>query len=141
MSYITLQGLIDRYGETELVQLTDVMGDGQVDSVKVNRAIADATAEIDAYLAATGILPLTDAAALRTLERHAGVLVRYYLYSDAVTDLVQKQYDSTIAFLKAIARGDAHLGPTESGSAAPATAAPSWSTTDSVFNTESMTGF
>lgn len=139
MSYITLQGLIDRYGETELVQLTDALGDGQIDSVKVDRAIADADAEIDAYLSSRMTLPL--ASVPPVLERIAGVMVRYYLYNDAPTDLVQKQYDAAIAFLRAVARGDASLGPDASGNPTPETGAPSWSSTESVFNADSLSGF
>ncbi len=142
MSYITLQGLIDRYGETELVQLTDAIGTGQVDTAKVDRTIADADAEIDSYLVGLGILPISAASPARLpLQRIGGVMVRYYLYKDAPPDLVKDQYADAIRFLKDVSRGIAHLGPAESGAATPETAAPSWSTTDSVFNSNAMRGF
>lgn len=139
MSYITLQGLIDRYGDTELMQLTDALGTGVLDAAAINRAIADADAEIDAYLAGRMVLPLSPVPL--ALERIAAVMVRYYLYKDAAPDLVAEQYKAAVKFLAEVSAGRAQLGPAETGGATPETAAPSWSSADPVFSAESMRGF
>lgn len=139
MPYITLQGLIDRYGEIELVQLTDALGDGQIDTTKIDLAVADADAEIDSYLAGLGILPLQSIPAV--LEKHAATMVRYYLYKDAAPDLIKAQYDEAIARLRDISRGTASLGITPAGAATPNTASPSWASADPVFSADALSGF
>jgi phage gp36-like protein len=138
MPYITPSGLVARYGETELVQLTDVMGDGAMDSARVDQAIADADALIDAYLAGRVALPLDPVPAI--LTRIAGVIARYTLYDDAMPDVVEDQYQAAIKFLEAVASGKATLGPGPDGEAAPATGAPSFAARPSVF-ADGMKGY
>ncbi len=60
MAYATQQDMIDRYGLPRLVQLTDVnepQTGGLVDAV-LDARLADASAEIDGYLAGRVALPL-----------------------------------------------------------------------------------
>lgn len=139
MSYITLQGLIDRYGEAELIQLTDVLDAGVVDTDKIDRAIADADAEIDAYLAGRMTLPM--ATVPTVLERVAGAMVRYYLYKDAVTDLIKDQYTAAIKFLANVANGTAQLGPSVSGGAIPNVAEAAHAAPARVFDDFGMDGY
>lgn len=139
MTYCDLQDLIDRYGETELIQLTDDVGSGVVDSAKVARTIADVDGEINAYLARRMALPMVTVPPV--LVRIASVMVRYYLYTDVATDLVQQQYNAAIKFLQAVSTGAASLGADTSGEPTPETAAPSWSAGDSVFGPGALAGF
>jgi len=50
MSYCTLQDLRDRYGDDEIIQLTDRANIGTIDQTVVDRAIADADGEIDGFV-------------------------------------------------------------------------------------------
>lgn len=131
MPYTSLSALIDRYGEAELIQLTDRAGAGVVDEDVVDRAIADADAEIDAYLAKRVSLPLASVPAV--LDRTAAVLARYHLYNDAPTELVQSQYDAALRLLRDVANGLVSLGPDGDGGAVPESAAPSYSQGTAVF--------
>lgn len=142
MSYVTLQGLIERYGEAELIQLTDRLGDGVVDSATVERAIADVDAEIDAYLCRVTTLPLAaEAPARRVLSRFAGAMVRYYLYREGVPELVWQQYTAAVQFLSRVASGQVSLGPDDAGVAAPDSAAPSYLAPSRVFDELGLAGF
>lgn len=105
--YCTQQDMIDRFGEEELIQLTDRDGEGVVDSNVLDRAIADAAAEIDGYLATRYKLPLAETHP--ALPRLATDIARYLLYDDAATDKVQERYDKAIAFLRDVARGTVSL--------------------------------
>lgn len=60
MPYATIEQLKERFGEQLLVQLTDraEVATGEVDEDVVDRALADAGAEIDGYLAARYRLPI-----------------------------------------------------------------------------------
>jgi len=108
MDYATQADLIERFGEQELIQLTDESGRGIIDEDKVARALADAAGEIDAHIESRLQLPLDTVP--RALTRIACDITRYYLYDDAVPEQIAKRYDDAIRFLRAVARGDMQIG-------------------------------
>lgn len=109
MSYATQQNLIDRFGEQELIQLTDRANLGAIDATVVGRALNDADAQINGYLAARYTLPLTEPMPT-ILERLACDIARYALYEDKVTEIVEKRYKDAIALLRDVSSGKAELG-------------------------------
>ena len=50
MAYATVADMIARFGELEVLQLTDRNQEGVIDKAVAKTALDDATAEIDAYL-------------------------------------------------------------------------------------------
>jgi phage gp36-like protein len=120
MTYATAQDLIDRFGERELVQLTDIdePRTDAVVTVRVQRALDDAVAEIDGYLAGLYTLPLTAVPA--TLRRVAVDLARYHLGGVATDGVEAKRYDDAIKFLRLVAAGSVRLGVDATGSEPPA---------------------
>lgn len=108
MTYATRQDLIDRFGEGELIQLTDRDGGGVIDDTVLNDALADADDEVNARLAARFTLPL--ASTPRVLVRVAADVARYYLYDDRATDQVRRRYDDAIKLLTGIAQGTVNIG-------------------------------
>jgi phage gp36-like protein len=116
MSYCTAQDLTDRFGEQELIQLTDRTNTSTIDTAVLNQAISDATAEINGYLLA--YLPLATLPA--NLVRLACDIARYYLYDDLVSVQVEKRYSQAIDYLKLVAAGKIPLASDALGSAAPA---------------------
>ncbi len=121
MTYATQQDLVDRFGNDELIQLTDRDNTGAIDAMVVSRALGDADAEINGYLAAQYTLPLASVPAV--LVRLACDIARYQLSADRVTESVRDRYKDAVAFLKSLSKGEAQLGvetgqpaqPTESG--------------------------
>jgi len=107
--YCTQQELVTRYGETELIQLTDREALlGAIDTTVLNAAIADASAEIDAYLLDGGYaLPLTNVP--QTLLRHACQITRYYLYDGVRPEQVQRDYQESIRWLERVASGQVRM--------------------------------
>jgi phage gp36-like protein len=108
MAYVTQQQLIDRFGEAELIQLTDRENTGAIDAVVLAQAIGDAGAEIDGYLASRYQLPIAPPPAILTL--YAGDIVRYRLYDDGATEEVRKSYDDAIKFVRLVGEGKLRLG-------------------------------
>ncbi|MCU0826652.1 MAG: DUF1320 domain-containing protein [Tabrizicola sp.] len=105
MPYVTLQQLIDRYGEPTLVQLTD-RGDhplGVVNEAAIDRAIADADAVIDGYLVRKYALPLTEAQPL--LVKIAGSLVFHDLHTFQPDEKIVADQKLAMAMLRDIAQG------------------------------------
>lgn len=116
MTYASQQNLIDRFGEDELIQLTDRDNLGAIDAAVVARALADADAEINGYLSTRYTLPLSPVPAV--LEKLACDIARYQLFENAVTEIVKERYENAIRFLKDVAAGKVTLGVDGNGDTA-----------------------
>lgn len=114
MPYCTQQNLIDRFSEIELIRLTDESSIGSIDTVVLDRAITDADAEINSYLVAY-TLPLANVPA--NFERLACDIVRFSLYKDMMTDVVELRYKQAIRYLEKVSEGKIKLEPDSSGAA------------------------
>lgn len=108
MSYATLADMVARYGQRELVELTDPERVESIDVDAVERALADAGAEMDGYLAVRYALPIESVP--EVLTRLCCDLARYHLYRESVTDLVKQRRDAVIQSLRDIASGRLTLG-------------------------------
>ena len=107
MTYASQSDLVDRFGATELAQRTDRINGATIDAVVLGRALADADAEIDGYLATRYQLPLASVPAM--LVRLASDMARYQLCDDKVPDAVRQRYEDAVSLLKRMASGDVQL--------------------------------
>lgn len=105
MAYATLQDLIDRNGEAELIQLSDRAEPpaGEVDAAIVDKALADAGEVVDGYLQGRYRLPLDPVPAM--LTHLACDLARYRLHGDLVTEKVKENHAAALKTLREIATG------------------------------------
>jgi phage gp36-like protein len=129
MSYCTLQDLIDEFTEAELVQLTDETGDGEIDTVPVDKAIARADRTINRYLAGRNELPLANDEVVDL----ACDIARYYLYADQAPSHIQKRYDDAVKALEKMAARKIAVVDTAGTEAAESAAVPEMSSSASVF--------
>lgn len=141
MAYVTLAQLIERYGEPALVAVTDrgQFATGVVDQASVDRAIADADALIDGYLARRYQLPLTVAQPL--LVKIAGSLVFYALHTYQPDEKIVADQKEAMAMLRDISAGTVAL--TAAGLEAPNVGGSGARITDRerVITQDNMTGF
>lgn len=108
MPYASQDDLIARFGETELIQLTDRASGGVVDADYLAVSLTEAQAEVDSYIGAIYDLPLlTTPVSLITATCN---IARYRLYNQQATEEVKIRYDDTIRWLRDVARGLASLG-------------------------------
>lgn len=142
MTYAVKQDLIDRFGERELVQLTDRANKppSTVDDVVVGRALGDADGTIDGYVGKQYDLPLTVVPPI--LTKIAADLARYYLHGEAAGEdsKVTRDYQAAISWLKDVAKGliaidDGGDTPAQAGGGAIKTSAP-----NRVFTRDSLKG-
>lgn len=121
MKYASIQDLIDRFGEAELVSLTDrsVPPSGSYDTTVAEQSLNDAEAEVDAYLSGRYAMPL--ASVPNIIVRLVCDIARYHLFGAALTDEVSKRYNDAIAFLKNVSSGKASLGIDEASGESPET--------------------
>ncbi|MDT8382999.1 MAG: phage protein Gp36 family protein [Gammaproteobacteria bacterium] len=113
MPYCTEQDMIDRYGDVEMVQLTDRDNLGVIDSTVLMVAIENASALMDGYIGSRYALPLSTVP--RVLELYCADLARYFLYDDRATKAVERGYNSAMDFLKQVSSGRTRLGLSDTG--------------------------
>ena len=110
MLYCSKQGLIDRFSEDELIQLTDRNNMGVINDNVLNRAIEDASTEMDGYLSRFNYSADTLPKSLKPLACN---IARYYLYDDAPTEHVTTRYNNAIKYLEKLNKGTLTIGKTE----------------------------
>lgn len=105
MSYTTLQALTDRYGRRMLVALTDREGlaTGELDVQVVARAIADAGAFVDGFLAVRYRLPLGDVPPL--VSDLAARVAIWNLHTAGVDPKIEADYRDALKTLEGISKG------------------------------------
>lgn len=108
MTYCAQADLVTRFGNEEMLQLTDPTNTGSINATILGAAQADADAEIDGYLGGRYQLPLTTVPAV--LTRIACDLTRYYLYGDVPLTHVRQRYEDAIKFLVGVSKGSVLLG-------------------------------
>ena len=106
--YAAHADMTTRFGEEEIILLTDVDSQaGVVDSVMLDQALSDASAEIDGYIGGRYPLPLADAPPV--LVRVCCDIARYFLHDEHAPERVAKRYDDAIKFLKSLGKGEISL--------------------------------
>lgn len=107
MTYATQADLVDRFGAEELAQRTNRTDGLTIDTVVLGRALSDADAEIDGYLATRYALPLSSTPPV--LARLASEIARYRLCDDKAPEAVRQRYEDAVKLLKGMANGDVQL--------------------------------
>lgn len=138
--YATQQDLVARFGEQELIELTDRADPpaGAIDATVVDQALADAEELINSYVGKRYDLPL--AAVPGAVKRTAADLARFYLYKDDPLEAVRKSFEDAVKWLKDIAAGRADLD-IAGEEPAPAEAQVRISSPDRVFSRDTLEGF
>ncbi|NKB37860.1 MAG: DUF1320 domain-containing protein [Gammaproteobacteria bacterium] len=113
MPYCIEQDLIDRFGEDEIITLTDKENIGEIVTTTLNRAIQDAEGIIDGHVGARYSLPISPVS--KNLVRIACQLARYSLYDKHRPENIRQEYDDAIRDLKLIAQGKIDIGIDTSG--------------------------
>jgi phage gp36-like protein len=110
--YATIGDLVKRFGEQEIIQLTDRDNNtGTVDKVRAARALRDAVSLIHGYLAKRYTLPLNPVPSLAT--RWTCDLARWFLQPHDAPEQVKANYERTLAELREAATGELDLGADE----------------------------
>jgi phage gp36-like protein len=112
VTYALKQDLVDRFGEKELRELTDRVNrpPTTIDDAVVTRALGDAAALIDGYLAKKYALPLVETPP--ALTKVAADIARYFLHGKAADkdSPVTAAYNQAIGWLRDVSKGLVELG-------------------------------
>jgi len=104
MAYCTQADLSERFGDTELAQLTDPAAQSP-QSGEIQKAIDEAGSLIDSYAATRYDVPLSPVPTI--VRKWACDIARLFLWKDraAADSIVTLNYDNAVLALKDIARG------------------------------------
>ncbi|WP_297772687.1 DUF1320 domain-containing protein [uncultured Roseovarius sp.] len=109
MPYLTVQDMIDRFGESFLADVT-ARDDapGVIDATVLDTAIEDAVAIVESYV--SGLYD--PASPPRALTVHAAAIAWYRLLGARAAgfDGAKEGHDAAISFLRHVRRGEASLG-------------------------------
>ena len=112
MAYSTQADILNQVDLDTLVQLTDDEGLGEIDTVVLARAIADADATIDAYLQGRYSVPLVSTPdKIRQVSADVAIFNLFSRKRDnLMTDTRRDRYKDAIRFLEQVASGAVSLG-------------------------------
>ena len=121
MSYATVDAMKRKFGERELIQLTETEPP-YLDTInidKLNAAMQEANSEIDAYVGSRYPLPLQTIPPF--LIEIGCNLARYYAVTGDLSenDPIKNRYESSIKTLTKISKGDLTLGGSPAGESKP----------------------
>lgn len=139
MAYCNQDDIGERLDQDTLIQLTDDTDTGAVDTSKVARAIADADAEINGYVARRYTVPLSP---VPDLVRMLSVeLAIYHLYSrrQGASEEWCERHKHNLATLTGISRGDVILD--QDDPAAPASSPAEFLSQPRVFSRDTLEDF
>lgn len=108
-SIITQDDLLQRFGENELIRLTDRVAKREMVAQVLQKAVDDAEAEVWGYLRVAGFTAAFHQPPYALVVKTCDVC-RWYLYENGIPEVVQKRYDTAIAWLKTVMKNPAMLG-------------------------------
>ncbi len=140
MTYATKQDLIERFGEDELVDLTDRAEPpaGAIDEAVLGEALATADGQIEAHLRVRYAVPVAPVPDL--LVGVAADIARYRLYTDNPPEVVSDRHKAAMKTLGDLARGIITLDATAATEASSGGSV-RISTPDRVFTSKTLKGF
>jgi len=103
--YATTQDFTQAFGEQEAIQLSnldDALGE-VVDTAHIDQALQDASEEVNSYVRSRYQTPITDPP--RALKRWVLDIARYLLHRYDPTDVVTKNYEAALKFLREVRDG------------------------------------
>lgn len=108
MAYATQEDLLNRHGDEAVIIAFDRANIGNIDGVALAAALADATSEIDGYLAGVYTLPLTTVPPLLPLFC-CDIAMYRGAKGASVTDECRRRFEDAIRYLSKVAEGKIRL--------------------------------
>lgn len=117
--YATRDDMVKRFGEKEVIALTDRDYTGLIDDAVLDEALAAAGVEVDGYIG--GRYPLPLAQPPKILTGYACDIARYRLCGSGtqLTEDIRDRFRDAVRFLELAASGKVTLGGMPDGGSAP----------------------
>ncbi len=110
MPYATQVDMVNRFGDAEVIQLTDRANIGEIDVTVLANALASSEQEINAYLDARYAVPLGTVPII--VRDFTCDITRYRLCGAEVveTEEIRRRYEDAVKFFMNVAKGVISLG-------------------------------
>lgn len=141
MPYSTLSDILEQVDETTLTQITDDAGEGAVDEGVVERAVADADAEINGYCGRRYAVPFADVPAIVRKISVEIAIYNMFARRGRVPEIRRTRYEDAVAFLRDVSKGLVSLGEDDADGTPAATHTPEIESADRIFSRESLKGW
>jgi phage gp36-like protein len=141
MPYCTQADILEQISLSELIQFTDDSGLGAVDASVVERAIADADAEIDSYAAVRYPVPFAPVPAMIRKTSVEMAVYNIFARRRGATPARKERYDNAIRFLRSVAKGEVSIGSDAPAESAADGIEASTLADDKIFTPDKMSGF
>lgn len=138
--YANTQDIIARYSQAEFDLVFDRDGDGEVDQDAAERALADASAEIDGYLVGRYPLPLQDPPPV-LVSLAVDIAMYKGSVSTAITEEKRARYEDVVKFLTKVSEGKIMLRADSEGNQMAVADLPQLSAPGRVFTNETLGNF
>lgn len=141
MAYATIAAMQQRFGEQELIYLSerDNAPADVINTAVIEQAITDASDVIDGYLAGRYELPLVTVPNL--LEQFCCDIARYKLGTNDTPEHIETRNKEAIKFLTSVAKGELSIGVNALGQDAKVQNTATIQSAGSVFAREKTKGF
>lgn len=138
MPYATLADLITAFSEDEILQLSNIDDPDAIAIGRsvVDRALQDASDQIDAYLSARYSVPLNPVPSL--IKNYTCDVTRYLLDKDNPREEVTRRRDLVFAFLRDLSMGKANLPGITTSDSTLVSDVPIYSSPARVWTTETL---
>lgn len=122
MAYAITADFIDAFGERETIMLTNLDNPNTtvINPIPLNKALDDATAEIDTYIGSRYVLPLASTPSV--VNRYCLDIARYMLDRIRSREDVRLRYEDALKWLGMLASGKVSIGADLLGSSISQTA-------------------
>lgn len=111
MAYATRSDIEELYGAQLVSIIADLTEDGQAEDVAIERALEEASSEIDTYLSVQYLTPVDPAPPILVQLCRDMAIYRLALQSSVRTTEMRTRYEDAIKMLERIAAGKASLPP------------------------------
>ncbi len=141
MAYATIAAMQKRFGEQELIYLSE-RDDAPADVINtavIEQAITDASDMINGYLAGRYELPLVTVPNL--LEQFCCDIARYKLGTNDTPEHIETRYKEAVKFLTSVAKGELSIGVNALGEDAKVQDTATIQSSGTVFSREKSKGF
>jgi phage gp36-like protein len=108
--YVDPREYVQKFGYSEAVILCDQHDLNRIDTSKILKALQDATALVDGYLAKKYLVPLSPIPSM--ISAITANIARYMLHTENIQEVVEKNYTQDIRKLNDIAAGKLNLSVT-----------------------------
>ena len=110
MIYADYRDFVDAFGERETIMLTNLDNPNltAINRIPLDKALADATAEIDTYIGSRYVLPLVSTPTV--VNRYCLDIARYMLDRIRSREDVRLRYEDALKWLGMLASGKVSIG-------------------------------